>query len=165
MKRNVIRRKPVEPKSGADNDSDSRDGGVQSVDRALSAASTDGKTINVEAYRGRIVIVCFFATWSPPSILALDSIKRALAAFPKDRVQFLGVSLDTKPEPLGELLRTKAPDWPVLRDGLGWESPLIRSFGINALPTVWFLDREGKLRALDALENTSGQIRQLLREP
>jgi IclR family acetate operon transcriptional repressor len=36
MKRNVIRRKPVEPKSGADNDSDSRDGGVQSVDRALS---------------------------------------------------------------------------------------------------------------------------------
>ena len=35
MKRNVIRRKPVEPKSGADNDSDARDGGVQSVDRAL----------------------------------------------------------------------------------------------------------------------------------
>jgi len=36
MKRNVIRRKPIEPKSGADNDSESRDGGVQSVDRALS---------------------------------------------------------------------------------------------------------------------------------
>src|SRR6476620_7796004 len=36
MKRNVIRRKPVEPKSGADDASDSRDGGVQSVDRALS---------------------------------------------------------------------------------------------------------------------------------
>src|SRR5881398_514241 len=36
MKRSVIRRKPVEPKSGADSDSESRDGGVQSVDRALS---------------------------------------------------------------------------------------------------------------------------------
>ena len=36
MKRNVIRRTPVEPKSGADNDVDPRDGGVQSVDRALS---------------------------------------------------------------------------------------------------------------------------------
>ena len=36
MKRNVIRRKPVEPKSGTDDASDSRDGGVQSVDRALS---------------------------------------------------------------------------------------------------------------------------------
>src|SRR6478735_1266503 len=36
MKRTVIRRKPAEPKTGVDGDSDSRDGGVQSVDRALS---------------------------------------------------------------------------------------------------------------------------------
>jgi IclR family acetate operon transcriptional repressor len=35
MKRNVIRRKAIEPKSNADNDLDPRDGGVQSVDRAL----------------------------------------------------------------------------------------------------------------------------------
>src|SRR6202048_1617471 len=35
MKRNVIRRRAIEPKSNADNDPDPRDGGVQSVDRAL----------------------------------------------------------------------------------------------------------------------------------
>jgi AraC-like DNA-binding protein len=40
MKRNVIRRRPVEPKSRADNDPDPRDGGVQSVDRALSIIET-----------------------------------------------------------------------------------------------------------------------------
>src|SRR4051794_32589872 len=40
MKRNVIRRKPIEPKSGADNDSEPRDGGVQSVDRALAIIET-----------------------------------------------------------------------------------------------------------------------------
>lgn len=40
MKRNVIRRKPVEPKSGVEHDADSRDGGVQSVDRALSIIET-----------------------------------------------------------------------------------------------------------------------------
>jgi IclR family acetate operon transcriptional repressor len=40
MKRNVIRRRPVEPKSKADNDADPRDGGVQSVDRALSIIET-----------------------------------------------------------------------------------------------------------------------------
>ena len=131
---------------------------------ALSASSTDGKPIDIADYRGRIVIVCFFATWSPPSILALDTIKRAVAAFPKERVQVVGVSLDTKPEPLGELLKSQSVAWPIVRDGQGWESPLIRGFGINALPTVWLLDREGKLRALDALENTDGQIRSLLRE-
>ena len=40
MKRNVIRRKPVEPKSGTDSEVESRDGGVQSVDRALSIIET-----------------------------------------------------------------------------------------------------------------------------
>ena len=40
MKKNVIRRRLVEPKSGADSDSDPRDGGVQSVDRALSIIET-----------------------------------------------------------------------------------------------------------------------------
>ncbi len=130
---------------------------------ALSAPSTDGKTIDVAEYRGRVVIVCFFATWSPPSILALDKVKRAVAEFPKERVQVFGVSLDTKPEPLGELLKSQKVVWPIARDGLGWESPLIRGFGINSLPTVWLLDREGKLRSLDALENTGAQIRQLLR--
>src|SRR5258706_2958241 len=35
MKRNVIRRRPIDPKSHADNGPDPRDGGVQSVDRAL----------------------------------------------------------------------------------------------------------------------------------
>ena len=129
---------------------------------ALSAPSTDGSAINLETYRGRVVIVCFFATWSAPSILALDTIKRAVAPFSKDRVQVLAVSLDTKPEPLGQLLKSKTVAWPVIRDGQGWESPLIRGFGINALPTVWLLDREGKLRSLDALENTGGQIRRAL---
>ena len=130
----------------------------------LSAASTDGKSIDIADYRGRVVIVCFFATWSPPSILALDAIKRSVAAFPKERIEVLGVSLDTKPEPLGELLKSQAVEWPVVRDGQGWESPLIRGFGINSLPTVWLLDRKGQLRSLNALENTSGQIRSLLRE-
>src|SRR6187397_2566442 len=40
MKRAVIRRKAIEPKSGADNDSDARDSGVQSVDRALHIIET-----------------------------------------------------------------------------------------------------------------------------
>ena len=40
MKKNVIRRRLVEPKSGADSDSDARGGGVQSVDRALSIIET-----------------------------------------------------------------------------------------------------------------------------
>jgi hypothetical protein len=40
----------------------------------------------------------------------------------------------------------------------------VRSLGINALPTVWLLDKQGKLRSLNALEGTTDQVRQLLNE-
>jgi len=40
MKRDVIRRKAIEPKSSADHEADARDSGVQSVDRALSIIET-----------------------------------------------------------------------------------------------------------------------------
>src|SRR6201987_1850652 len=49
MKRNVIRRKPLEPKSGVDSATDSRDAGVQSVDRALAIIET--LTEDDEGYR------------------------------------------------------------------------------------------------------------------
>ena len=54
--------------------------------------------------------------------------------------------------------------WPVACDGKGWESPLVRGLGINALPTVWLLDAHGRLRSLNALESAVAQARQLLRE-
>ena len=54
--------------------------------------------------------------------------------------------------------------WPVIFDGKGWESPLIRELGINELPTVWLLDAKGRLRSLNALEGTAAQVRQLLKE-
>src|ERR1700730_14564151 len=49
MKRNVIRRRALEPKSSAYNVPDPRDGGVQSVDRALSIIETLAE--GVEGYR------------------------------------------------------------------------------------------------------------------
>ena len=131
---------------------------------ALAAPAADGGTINIEDYRGRPVVLCFFAMWSVPSLESLDAIKRAAATFPKGRVQVVGMSLDTKPNALADFLKRKAIAWPVVCDGKAWESPLLRSLGINALPTVWLLDREGRLRSLDALENTSSQVRQLLDE-
>jgi peroxiredoxin len=131
---------------------------------ALASTTLDGKAVNVADYRGRLVVVCFFALWSEPATQALETVRRAVAEFPKERVQLLGVSLDGKPDVLAAFIKEKGIAAPIACDGKGWESPLVRAFGINALPTVWLLDRSGKLRSLNALENSVGQIRQLLAE-
>lgn len=132
----------------------------QPIELRFKPASGGG--FDVADYRGKVVLLVFFAGWSQPALEALDSIQSAAASFPKGAVQILGVSLDTKRERLVSIVEQKKITWPVACDGQAWESALVRPLGINALPTVWLLDREGRLRSLNALENTAPQVRQLL---
>lgn len=124
----------------------------------------DGRMADVAEYRGKIVVLIFFAVWSPPSTEALQALQRATASLPRERVQIVGVSLDTKRERLTSYLESKSISWPVFCDLKGWESPAIRELAINALPTVWLLDGQGRLRSLNALDGTVGQVRQLMAE-
>ena len=117
---------------------------------ALRFKAADGRTLDVADHRGKVVLLVFFAVWSQPSIEALDRIQRAASDLPRDRVQLLGVSLDTKPERLAALLGERKITWPVACDGKGWDSPLARTLGVNALPTAWLLDAKGNLRSLNA---------------
>ena len=47
-------------------------------------------------------------------------------------------------------------------DGHAWEGELVRSLGINTLPTVWVLDRKGRLLTLNARDKAPDIIRQAL---
>src|ERR1700688_1063542 len=79
MKRNVIRRKAIEPKSSAYNDPDPRDGGVQSVDRALSILETLAE--DDEGYR--------LSDLAVRTGLSTSTVHRLLATLEKRRfVQF-----------------------------------------------------------------------------
>src|SRR3977135_1502439 len=79
MKRNVIRRRLIEPKSHADNDPDPRDGGVQSVDRALLIIETLAE--DDEGYR--------LSDLSVRTGLSTSTVHRLLATLERRRfVQF-----------------------------------------------------------------------------
>jgi peroxiredoxin len=131
---------------------------------ALKFTSVQGESIDVEKYRGKVVMIYFFANWSPPSMLGLREIRGLNADLAKEKFQTLGISLDSDREKLLATLKTEKIDWPVAFDGKGWESPLVRPLGINVLPTAWILDRRGNLRALNAIDNTEAVIRALLNE-
>lgn len=123
-----------------------------------------GKVIDLADYRGKVVVLVFFGEFSPPSTEAVAALQRAAPGWPKNRVQLLGVSLDSNSDSLAALIRQMNITWPVIFDGKGWKGPLVRSFGINRLPTVWLIDRAGKLRSLNGLQNANQQIHDLLQD-
>lgn len=130
----------------------------------LRFTSLQGEEVNLVALHGRPVFVVFFASASPPAVAALGQLQQEIASLPKGAVRVVGVSLDTKREALVALLKARGITWPVAFDGKSWESPLARDLGINAVPTVWLIDAQGRLRSLNALEGAARKARQLLQE-
>ncbi len=130
----------------------------------LRFTSVQGRDITLAELRGRPVLIVFFAGASRPSVGAIANVQNTLTELPPSSVHVLGVSLDDQRAALDAVIKARSLTWPVAFDGKGWESPLVRALGINAVPTVWLLDARGRLRSLNALDGTTSQVRQLLRE-
>ena len=129
---------------------------------ALSGATVEGANFEIPSLKGSPVVLVFFAQWSIPSMESIEALKRDLAQLPPAAVRMVGVSLDSAPEAVAQWKAQQARAWTILCDGRGWESPVVRGLGINALPTVWLLDKQGRLRSLNGLESSLTQIRQLI---
>ena len=128
---------------------------------ALRFTALDGRRADVKDWRGKVVVVVFFATWSEPSKAGLAELQQAVEKAGAKTI-LAAISLDTDRTALENFLREKKIACPVAWDGKGWSSPLMQALGINALPTAWLLDGKGVLRSLDALDEPSDQIRRLI---
>lgn len=133
----------------------------QPLDLRLTTMS--GAPLNLASLRGNVVVVIFWSADSPHSLLWLRNFRAAWEKLPRENLRVVTVSLDTDRKLLAEKLAELPPSWQTHCDGKGWESPLARSLGINALPTVWILDKKGVLQTLNAQAGYETWIRQLLR--
>jgi hypothetical protein len=126
---------------------------------ALILPESGGGEIKLEALRGKPVLLLFFSETSLPSLVAWDVLNEALKAHPE--VQRIGVSLDTDAGSLERMKKSHGEGWRLSWDGLGWEGPAVRRQGINAAPTAWLIDAEGRLVSLNALDGTAAQLAEL----
>lgn len=130
-------------------------------DRRLT--TTRGTTLDLASLRGHVVVIIFWSADSPHSLLWLRNFRAAWEKLPKENLRIVTISLDTDSRLLAEKLAELPASWATHFDGKGWESPLARSLGINALPTVWILDKKGVLQTLNAQAGYETWIRQFLR--
>jgi len=124
-----------------------------------------GGEFSLAAQRGRVVALVFWAGWSPPSVAWLAEFGKFAKELRSPGLTVATVSLDKEKSNCVKTLEVLGlSDWPTACTGAGWEDPLTRRLGINALPTLFLFDREGRLRSLNARQNYAGLVRQLLAE-
>jgi thiol-disulfide isomerase/thioredoxin len=125
--------------------------------------SVQGPRIDLETLRGKVVLIYFFASWSGPSMMEMDWVKNLAASGGADALQTLGICLDSDPVTVPDMLAQQGIAWPVYCDGRGWQGTLVRGLGVNALPQLWIVDKEGVVLSLDAKQDAEALIDRGLR--
>lgn len=124
-----------------------------------------GAPIELAALRGHVVVILFWASWSLPALHELAALEQASLALKDQPVDYLTVSLDQDRANLAATIAAAGLHWPVHCDFRGWDGELVRTLGLNTLPTVWILDRAGNLTGLNARGQEAAQIRAALAKP
>jgi thiol-disulfide isomerase/thioredoxin len=144
------------------------------VPLALRFTAADGREVDLAALRGKVVLIDFWATWCKPCMDEMPNVRRVYEAYRDRGFEVVGISFDKAPgeSPRGmektaaqvaEFARANGMSWPTHYDGQYWDNELGRRFAIRMLPTVFLLDRSGRLATTDAKgEKLEPAVRSLL---
>jgi thiol-disulfide isomerase/thioredoxin len=141
--------------------------GLEGKPLVIEGQALDGSKFSTAQWKGKVILVDFWATWCGPCREELPRLKKAYADFHKEGLEVVGVSCDRKEAALKEFLKAN-PDmpWPQLFDSNakgGWH-PLAESYGIMGIPTMFLIDKKGVVRTVAARENYEELIPKLLQE-
>lgn len=135
----------------------------------IKGTTVDGKPFSSDDWKGKVVLVDFWATWCKPCIVELPRVKKAYADFHDKGFEILGVSNDYSADDLkAYVAKDTAMPWPQLFDpkaaeGQQW-NPITTGFGIDGIPTMFLIDKKGVVRSVSARENFEELIPKLLAE-
>ncbi len=112
----------------------------------LELTDLDGKTHNIKDYRGKVVIIDFWATWCGPCRASTPYLLEVYEKFKDKGLVIFGISLDTSRKELTDYLEEHKIPWPQYFDGLGWQNKIWQQIGGNAIPLIIVIDQQGIVR-------------------
>ncbi|MEK6675152.1 MAG: TlpA disulfide reductase family protein [Planctomycetota bacterium] len=111
--------------------------------------SLDGKDVALQSFRGKIVLIDFWATWCPNCISDIPRHKETVSRLSGKPFEIIGVSVDADREALARALKVLTPPGVQTWDPKGEENPIAELFNVQELPTSFLIDRDGAIRARD----------------
>ena len=148
----------------------------------MTCTAVDGRKVDLKDYRGKVVLIDFWATWCGPCIAELPNIKKVYADYHAKGFEIVGISLenakltpsDTPEQGAAKLAAAKKVlndftakeemPWPQFFDGNHWKNPYAKQYAINGIPAMFLLDQSGKIVTTTARgEKLEAEVKRLLK--
>ncbi|MGB8954199.1 MAG: redoxin domain-containing protein [Tumebacillaceae bacterium] len=120
----------------------------------------DGKTVKLSDYKGKVVMVNFWASWCEPCRQEMPDIEKVYETYKDQGLVILGVNINEKNVPVQGFVNQMGLKFPILMDH---DSKVaVDLYRVKPIPTTFFVDKDGILRQTAEMPMTSSYMENTL---
>jgi peroxiredoxin len=108
---------------------------------AFTLTDLSGKSVSLSDFRGKVVVLDFWATWCPPCRREIPDFIDLQKKFGSQGLEIVGIALD-EPDKVQAFARQNGMNYPVL---LGSDEISMKYGGIEGIPTTFIIDKSGRI--------------------
>lgn len=114
----------------------------------------DGKPIDWKSYRGKVVLLDFWATDCGYCLAEVPNLMENYRLFHDKGFDIVGISMDNQRAPVEQYMEESGIPWQTLFQenphARGWDHPVASKYAINAIPRLILVDQQGKVVSMNA---------------
>ncbi|MFH1958375.1 MAG: thioredoxin-like domain-containing protein [bacterium] len=122
------------------------------------------KNISFSLNKDKIIIIDFWATWCGPCVAEIPKIKKLYNKYKNKNVLFIGINLDKNKDKVIDFCKENQIEWPQYYDGEGWNSDVVKKWGISGIPTLFALNKGNIIYSVEARGNLEKIIEELIKK-
>jgi thiol-disulfide isomerase/thioredoxin len=126
--------------------------------------AADGKSVDLSGYRGKVVVIQYWASWCEPCKADMTVLKDLAIRYGRKGFDVIGVNLDSSLREMTSYLSDNPLPWKQIHEDGGLDSRPANALGIHGLPTMILVDQQGRVlnRNIHVAELNS-ELRKLVR--